>query len=238
MVDTDKLGPYELNQIYTGDARQLAKAIPDESVDLIFTDPVYQNVADYEWLAETAARVLRANTNLLCYCAHTNLPEILAALSQHLTYRWILIQRKLGPQSRMWDYHVFGTYIPLLWFSKDKGFPVRWIRDTVSISPHGEAVNHAWTKNYEGVSHWLARFTEVGAIVVDPFCGGGAILGSCKQLRRQYLGFEIDPNTTEIARRRVAQTQPPLFVEQPEQLTMREVLGLPKLNGQTKLGIP
>ena len=38
-----KLGPYLLgpndtpeNGIYTGDARELAKAIPDESVDLIF----------------------------------------------------------------------------------------------------------------------------------------------------------------------------------------------------------
>ena len=35
------LGPYDLNTIITGDARELAKAIPDESVDLIFTDPVY-----------------------------------------------------------------------------------------------------------------------------------------------------------------------------------------------------
>ncbi len=222
---TDMLGPYPLNSIVTGDARELVKAIPDESVDLIFTDPVYQNIDDYRWLAETAARVLKANANLLCYCAHTNLPEILAALSQHLVYRWLLIQRKLGLQSRMWDYHVFGTYIPLLWFSKGKGFPARWIRDIVDTSPHGKAVNHAWTKNYERVLHWLARFTEADAVVVDPFCGGGAILGSCKQLRRQYLGLEIDPDTAEIARRRVAQAQPPLFVEPPEQLTLETHLG-------------
>ena len=44
----DSLGPYLLgpnntpeNGIYTGDAWELARAIPDESVDLIFTDPVY-----------------------------------------------------------------------------------------------------------------------------------------------------------------------------------------------------
>jgi len=46
------------NQIVTGDARELAKAIPDESIDLVFTDPVYDRIDDYRWLAETAARVL------------------------------------------------------------------------------------------------------------------------------------------------------------------------------------
>jgi DNA modification methylase len=35
------LGPYELNTIMTGDARELAKAIPDESVDLLVEDPPY-----------------------------------------------------------------------------------------------------------------------------------------------------------------------------------------------------
>ena len=60
-----KLGPYDLNTIITGDARQLAEAVPDESVDLIFTDPVYDRIDDYRWLAETAARVLRADCVLL-----------------------------------------------------------------------------------------------------------------------------------------------------------------------------
>lgn len=48
-----------INQIITGDARELAKQIPDESVDMVFTDPVYENIDDYRWLAETAARVLK-----------------------------------------------------------------------------------------------------------------------------------------------------------------------------------
>jgi DNA modification methylase len=48
------LGPYKLGfnsdenvGIYTGDARELSRAIPDESVDLIFTDPVYDRIEDY-----------------------------------------------------------------------------------------------------------------------------------------------------------------------------------------------
>jgi hypothetical protein len=57
--DMERLGPYLLgpndtdeNGIYCGDARELAKAIPDESVDLIFTDPIYDRIDDYRWLRE------------------------------------------------------------------------------------------------------------------------------------------------------------------------------------------
>jgi hypothetical protein len=35
----------------------------------------------------------------------------------------------------------------------------------------------------------------------------------------QYLAFEIDPSTAEMARERVRNTQPPLFVPEAEQLT-------------------
>jgi hypothetical protein len=39
-------------------------------------------------------------------------------------------------------------------------------------------------------------------------------------LGRNYLAFEIDPETAERARARVLATQPPLFVLQPHQLTL------------------
>lgn len=37
----DKLGDFELNQIYTGDATELIRAVPNESVDLVVTSPPY-----------------------------------------------------------------------------------------------------------------------------------------------------------------------------------------------------
>jgi len=61
-----KLGPYDLNAIYTGDARVLAKAIPDGSIDLIVTSPPYDNLRqyngyefDFEGIAGQLARVLK-----------------------------------------------------------------------------------------------------------------------------------------------------------------------------------
>ncbi len=80
------------NQIVTGDARELAKAIPDESVDLVFTDPVYDRIDDYRWLAETAARVLKPDRACLVFAGIGYLPETHDAVrAGGLSYRWQLI---------------------------------------------------------------------------------------------------------------------------------------------------
>jgi len=41
-----------------------------------------------------------------------------------------------------------------------------------------------------------------------------------KSFERRYIGFEIDPEVAEMARQRVVNTQPPLFVPTEEQLPM------------------
>ena len=64
-------------------------------------------------------------------------------------------------------------------------------------------------------------FSAVGEVIVDPLCGGGTTPAMCVQLRRHYLAFEIDPEVAGRARERVRNTQPPLFVMEPEQLEMK-----------------
>ena len=63
----------------------------------------------------------------------------------------------------------------------------------------------------------IDRLTETENVVWDPFTGGGVVPAVCKQLGRRYLAFEIDPKTADMARERVRNTQPPLFVPEPEQ---------------------
>jgi DNA modification methylase len=88
-----QLGPYDLDTILTGDARELIKAIPDESVDLIFTDPVYQNVNDYRWLAEAAARILKTGGNLIAESGTVYLPDVLSAMYRSgLTWQTVIAE--------------------------------------------------------------------------------------------------------------------------------------------------
>lgn len=214
-----KLGPYELDQIYTGDARELAKAIPDESVDLIFTDPVYDRIDDYRWLAHLANRILKPNSALLAFCGIGFLPQTIEALQTYLNYRWSFgaVRPKGFPSGRFFQ-KGFSNWQCCLWFEIGNSEPILTISD-ITFSDNGTMMTYhdEWSKNITPFSHWLGRFVDYGAIILDPFTGGGTVPAVCKMLGRHYLAFEIDPDTAERARQRVANTQPPLLIPQPEQ---------------------
>ena len=210
-----KLGPYELDQIYTGDARELAKAIPDESVDLIFTDPVYDRIDDYRWLAETGARILKLNKAALVFCGIEWLGETIGALNHNgLKYRWQLILSNPALIGR----HIpggFSQYSICLWCERGNGSPKRQIPDLRPWRPNDSTFH--WAKDPNFIAYYIEAFTIQGAIIADFFVGGGTIPAVCKMLGRHWWASEIDPDTAERARQRVANTQPPLFVLQPEQ---------------------
>lgn len=230
------LGPYALGPnetqwqgIYTGDARVLAKYIPDESVDLIFTDPVYERIEDYRWLAETAKRVLKPGGALLVCYGIGYLPETLAALSSALQYRWNFVVYKPNAPSTRGAYRVFSKWWGVAWYDVEGSKPEKHVPDVITSNGGGsvrwmdtfKANDHVWVKNPEPIAYWVEHFTPQGATVLDPFAGGGTVAAVCKQLGRRCLSFEIDQGRAINARVRVCNTQPPLFVlDAPKQLSL------------------
>lgn len=213
------LGPYELNQIYTGDARILAEQIPDNSVDLVFCDPVYSNIDDYRWLAETAARVLKPDSACLVYYGIGYLPETLQALSKYLRYEWQYINY-LPTLNARGAYKTFSNYRGLVCYQKGHRTPEKEIRDLQVDGFSARNNGHIWAKNLEVIAYYLRAFTRPGDIVADFFCGGGTVPAVAKMLGVNYWACEIDQATADKARQRVELTQAPLFVVQPEQLTL------------------
>ena len=213
-----RLGPYLLgpndtpeNGIYHGDARKLALDIPDESVDLIFTDPVYQNIDDYRWLAETASRVLKPNSACLAFCGIGYIPETHDALrAGGLTYRWRLVIKPV------WKLEFHGKLLvgsqECLWYEKGKS---RLYQSQLDVQMSTQKGNHDvgganWGKSKQVLLRYLAAFTTGEAVVLDPFTGSATVPAVCRMLDRQYLAFEIEADVCETARQRVWETQPPL----------------------------
>lgn len=222
------LGPYLLgpndtpeNGIYTGDARELAKVIPDESVDLVFCDPIYDRIDDYRWLAETASRVLKMDRACLAWYGGPRLKETIGAMDLALDWVWPLQYTVVAKGRKLIGYNLFVWTTPCLWYRKGAGYPERRIPDTF-ISHERPSNGHKWNKNISVVTYWMHAFVGQGTIVFDPFTGGGTVPAVCKMLGRRYLAFEIDPDVAQRARDRVRDTQPPLFVAGPEQAALWE----------------
>jgi len=217
-----KIGPYDCCTIVTGDAKELAKAIPDESVDLIFTDPPYPEEFLYVWddLAQYAEQVLKNRASLLTLLGHYQLPYVLRAFEKStLRYHWIgwIVHAQ---KSTSMAFRTVRGGKPLLWFAK--GQPLikyGFFWDTLT-GTGADKQYHKWGQPLACFKPHIEVLTDCEDIVLDPFCGGGTVPAVCKMLGRHYLAFEIEPDVAERARERVRNTQPPLFVMEPEQAEM------------------
>lgn len=62
-----------------------------------------------------------------------------------------------------------------------------------------DTYGHPTIKPYELVKRHILHSTNENDIVFDPFCGSGTTCKACKDLNRQYIGFEINPSYYQIA---------------------------------------
>lgn len=198
--------------IYTGDARELAEGIPDASIDLILTDPVYDRIEDYRWLTEMGARVLRKN----CAClAFTNAKWLARVLSRVPSQQPVLTYSAEGGPASM-NGKVIAKAHHLLWYGGGSvGRSFGYIPDNYRGCGFGDS-GFRWQKNPKYIALVLRAFTRKDAVVFDPFAGGGTVPAVCKMTGRRYLAFEIEAEVAEGARRRVEVAPPPLFVMESE----------------------
>jgi site-specific DNA-methyltransferase (adenine-specific) len=51
----------------------------------------------------------------------------------------------------------------------------------------------------------ILSWSNTGDLVIDPFTGSGTTCKAAKELGRNFLGFEINPEYCKIAERRISQ---------------------------------
>jgi len=206
--------------ITTGDARVLSASVPSESVDLVFCDPLYDAIDDYAWVAETSARVLRNGRACLAWVATPVVPDVLSAMSRHLTWAWLLYWQRHGYMAP--GRAGITVITPCVWFEKGRSRTFTKMADWCATTNNGpRARKHKWGKPLDLVSKWINAFTRPGDTVFDPFAGSGVVACACKQLGRRSVSFEIKTSTARIARANLKQTPRPLFVVPPEQMELR-----------------
>ena len=204
------------NAIVTGDARELSKRIPDESIDLIFTSPPFKDEdvlgdywAFYDALFSEMWRV--ADKALIIIHSATKQNEIINRYPPKRTMIWAK-----GFSHYSWRYN------PIFVYQKDREYSVNkriWSDHFGAQALYGDDKLHKY-QDPEVLYVAIIRMFPECQLVLDPCCGSGTVPAVCKMLGRNYIAFEIDPDTAELARERVRNTQPPLFVMEPEQIEL------------------
>jgi DNA modification methylase len=214
----------EVNIIYNEECLLGMKKIPDNSIDLIVTDPPYNLNKDFE---------------------NDNLSEV--EFISFLTPIFNEMARVIKPKHSVIIFFDSGQKLPLFWkclFKSDLKFQkgCNLYKPNDCSMPHNRILrtsevfyicsktpelNHEGDKyihdclignhgNKEGWYHPTAKNTKVirecvlshslkNEIVLDPFMGSGTTAVACKQLNRNFIGFEISKEYCDIANKRLQQ---------------------------------
>lgn len=198
--------------IHTGDLSILKDLVPDNSADLFLTDPPYDkrsNLALFGKLAQLAQAKLKPGGFCLVYCGSFFLPEVLRMMMEHLDYYWLCGIKLMGPHPRIWSKNITQGFKPVLMFVKrpaPKKAKHAWMADML-LGGGADKDHHKWGQASNEFEYWIDRLTLPGSLVVDPFCGGGAVPEACVAMHRQYVATELDPAVAAAARARVVKFQ-------------------------------
>lgn len=217
-----KLGPYKFDEIHQGDARELSKRIPDDSVDMIFTDPPYSKafIPLYGWLCNEAMRILKPGGFCCFIAASLYLDRIFSmASASGLSYYLKIETLNTLDAPIIWPRKVLNRSKPILMWTKGKGEIVVPNMSSIYNGQGPDKRFHNWGQD-EGSARFVISYAlgdgegkkykhKRPAVLLEPFCGGGATLEACKALGVNFVAFELDPKAAEISRQRMAGFVPP-----------------------------
>lgn len=213
-------------KIINGDALEVLKTLPDESIDCIVTDPpwsyssygqfpnrnlIYSTVDDeYLYLAfKELFRTLKDKKHAYIFTTNLRLGKDICMLEKAgFTYNQTLVLLANGIKL---GYGYRHQYIPIIFLSKN---------GTVTTNYHnisnvlGPAHFNVLSKPVEIIKTLIVQSTTEGDVVIDPFLGSGSTAVACKLSGRQCIGVEIDPKTYRDAGLKIESTVPVSLMEQ------------------------
>lgn len=194
--------------IVWGDYRLKGNCLADASVELIFTDPPYERrqLGQYAELGRFAARVLKPGGSLIAYLGDYALPEVLTLVlkSPELKFWWPLAVLHGGRTALVDKLGVVVRHKTLLWFVKGSQRARRAQVDSLVRSAPDKRF-HQWGQGVEEAAYYIAKLTAPGALVVDPYAGGGTTCVAAAACGRRHLAFEKDRRAALGTRARLAE---------------------------------
>ena len=213
-----------MNEIICGDCLDVLKSMPDKSVDLVLTDPPYNEVnredSGLRCLNKGAADLMPINILALAneftrlvrgsvyvWCGFKQVSAWCDALELNQFSIRVGAWNKTNPSpmngDSLWlsgiELCVFGR-LPNAYFSEHCKKPV-WSGPSELVDGF-PVPKPLWL-----MRELIEASCSPDGVVLDPFAGSGTTCVAAKILGRKYIGIEISPVYAEIARKRVEQAQ-------------------------------
>jgi DNA modification methylase len=216
-------------KLINGDCLEEMKNIPDNSVDMVLTDPPY-NIArnnnfntmdragiDFgEWdkgadlfsYIDECFRVLDKNGSFVVFNAWANLGDI-SRYAENLGFitKDMLRLEKTNPMPRNRDRRYITDYECAIWFTMPKA---KWVfnrqDDKYQRPKFVYSIDkgfHPTQKSLSLMEELLKIHTNPGDAILDPFMGSGTTGVACKNLGRDFIGIELDEGYYNTARERI-----------------------------------
>ena len=222
--------------IRQGDCLELMNGIPDNSVDLILTDPPY-NIArknnfrtmgrsgidfgewdkgfdQFAWLQEIP-RILKQNGSAVIFNDWKNIGEIAKHCeSLGMNIKDMLRWEKSNPMPRNRDRRYITDFECAVWLT-NKG--ARWEFHRISeayqrpVFKHpvvmGASKFHPTQKPVQLMEELILIHSNCGDVVLDPFMGSGSTGVACVNTGRRFIGIELDQGYFDISVKRISEAQ-------------------------------
>ena len=208
------------NKIIHGDCIKEMQKIPNNSIHLIITDPPYGDNVGYGWnnkkiknnknplinclaLAEFY-RILKKNSSVYIFTNWKHYPFLTEFILRYTKFK----VRHLV----VWKKHNFGLgwafrhqYELILVLEKGKPkYNLTNFTDVQNASHiNHNKQNHPHQKPVDLLKKMIEHSSKEGDIVLDPFCGSGSVCVACQEMKRKWIGIEIDEKWCGVAGGRV-----------------------------------
>ena len=228
-------------ELYNADCYEKIKEIPDNSVDLVIIDPPYlikggksggcfgrEKRAYHDELygndldvgvdiaiMPELMRVMR-KANIYIWCNKNQLRQYINYFEDHKCTTELLTWHKTNPVPTCSNKYLSDTEY-LLYF-RERGVPIFGTYETKRkwyVSQTNKEDKKLWKhptiKPLNITRNLILNSSQEGDVVLDCFMGSGTTGVAAKELRRSFIGIEIDEDYFKIANNRIENAGQVLF---------------------------
>lgn len=227
----------ELNKIYCIDCLDGLKKIDDKSIDLVITDPFYVPKAQFDWETfdkwywdwnkqwlKEIKRVVKEDFHFILSFSSDDMARfdlLLQEIGFKITSRIVWNYRNSAKATAK-DTKWAKTYEFIFHCSSGKklNFPDKWDDRRFDVktfaipqSNFKEGKFHQYQKPLNLWRELIEFASNKEELVLDPFIGSGTTAIVCKELGRNFIGFDIRKEYVNIANKRLFEIQEQTVLE-------------------------